>query len=235
MSVGFSDVLFTRCVFEDNAADDSGGARLTDSRARLVSCVFRDNRAYHPEAGGGGGLTSSGTELALEECVFYGNSASASGGGVSIFQGTASLTGCTFAGNTATFGAGIGVYDAPAAFDRVVVAFNTGGPGIECTGGAPEVGIACSDLYRNEGGDWVGCVAGRLGEDGNFSADPLFCDLAEGDLTLTGHSPCLPGEHPEGADCGLIGALGYGCGDPTAVLPSSWGNLKSTFAPPRGK
>ncbi len=44
---------------------------------------------------------------------------------------------------------------------------------------------------------------------GNFEADPLFCDQV--DYLLREDSPCLPGNHPEGMDCGTIGARGAGC------------------------
>ena len=71
-------------------------------------------------------------------------------------------------------------------------------------------------------------MEGELGLRGNFSADPLFCDAAAGDFTLSSQSPCLPGNHPDGADCGLIGAFGQGCGT-VSVQPSSWGAIKEMY------
>ena len=82
----------------------------------------------------------------------------------------------------------------------------------------------CSNVYGNTDGDDL-CGA-DLG--GNFSEDPLFCDAEEGDYTLDGCSPCLPGNHPHGVDCGLIGALGQGCGA-TVVEATSWGRIKSLY------
>ena len=70
--------------------------------------------------------------------------------------------------------------------------------------------LSCCDLYANEGGDWVDCVAGMDGVDGNFSEDPLFCAPDSYDFTVRGDSPCLPGNHPDGSACGLLGALGEG-------------------------
>lgn len=35
--------------------------------------------------------------------------------------------------------------------------------------------------------------------------------------------------HPDGYDCGLIGALGEGCSGPTAVEHTSWGGVKAMF------
>jgi hypothetical protein len=90
------------------------------------------------------------------------------------------------------------------------------------------IAISCSDVYGNAGGDWVGCIAGRLGVDGNFSADPLFCDAEGGDFTLSAESPCLPGNHPDGVDCGLIGAFGQGCG-PVSVEQETWAGIKARY------
>ncbi|MFB3907751.1 MAG: hypothetical protein ACE15D_05030 [Candidatus Eisenbacteria bacterium] len=70
--------------------------------------------------------------------------------------------------------------------------------------------VQCCDSYGNSGGD--GLCGIDLG--GNFSADPLFCDAPNGDYTLDWASPCLPGNHPDGVDCGLIGALDAACGTP---------------------
>ena len=66
------------------------------------------------------------------------------------------------------------------------------------------------------------------GVDGNFSADPLFCAPEQGDFTLSSQSPCLPGNHPDGVDCGVIGALGEGCG-PASIDAESWAGIKSRY------
>ena len=80
----------------------------------------------------------------------------------------------------------------------------------------------------------MGCLVAQDTIDGNFSADPLFCNPDAGDFTLAADSPCLPGQHPHGDDCGLIGALGQGCASSTevpdpSVLPTTWGVVKSLF------
>jgi hypothetical protein len=68
--------------------------------------------------------------------------------------------------------------------------------------------LTCCDIYGNAGGDWVGCIADQAGINGNFSDDPLFCDIAAGDYHLDDSSPCAPANN----DCGvLIGVLGVGC------------------------
>jgi hypothetical protein len=69
--------------------------------------------------------------------------------------------------------------------------------------------LTCCDVYGNQGGDWIGCIADQYGTAGNISADPLFCDPVAGDHGLVSpDSPCLP----ENNECGvLIGAHGLGC------------------------
>ena len=74
------------------------------------------------------------------------------------------------------------------------------------------VDLSCCNIYGNTTGDWVECFADQLGIKGNISADPLFCDTLGGDFTIEACSPCLPGNHPDGYDCGgPIGAWGEGC------------------------
>jgi hypothetical protein len=61
---------------------------------------------------------------------------------------------------------------------------------------------------------------------GNLSADPLFCDIAHGDLMIQEDSPCAPSN--SGVTCDLIGALGVGCGT-VSVESKSWGQIKGLY------
>ncbi|MCC7141400.1 MAG: right-handed parallel beta-helix repeat-containing protein [Candidatus Eisenbacteria bacterium] len=61
----------------------------------------------------------------------------------------------------------------------------------------------------------------------NRVADPQFCGVEQGDLTVRSGGPCAI----EGSPCGIIGALGVGCAQ-TAVLRSTWGAIKARFLPP---
>lgn len=87
--------------------------------------------------------------------------------------------------------------------------------------------VACCNVYGNEGGNYVG-IPDQTGLNGNISADPLFCDAAHNDYSIHALSPCAPGHHPNGADCGLIGAVGVGC-DYVETLVQSY---RAVAAPP---
>jgi hypothetical protein len=67
----------------------------------------------------------------------------------------------------------------------------------------------------------------------NISMGPLFCDPGNGDFTLHSNSPCAPGNHPDGYECGLIGALDVACGigsvPETHVASVTWSQIKATY------
>jgi hypothetical protein len=87
--------------------------------------------------------------------------------------------------------------------------------------------LGCTDLYGNGGGDAL--PAGVIDNGGNFSADPMFCGSVESyDYELHGDSPCAPGNHPDAAQCDLIGALPVGCGN-VPVDFRTWGTIKAMY------
>jgi hypothetical protein len=88
-------------------------------------------------------------------------------------------------------------------YDNVIV--HGAGGGLDCYLSGSNT-IRCNDVW-GVGQSYMGDCAGLAGSDGNFSADPLFCDASSGDYRLSVDSPCaaVPG-------CGLIGALPVGCG-----------------------
>jgi hypothetical protein len=107
---------------------------------------------------------------------------------------------------------------------NTIIAFNGPGLAVSCGPGAL-VDVECADLFGNEGGDWVGCVATELGTDGNLWLDPLFCDSPNGVYSLQLHSPCAPSGSGE---CGLIGSEPVGC-ETVSVSPMSWGTIKGLY------
>jgi hypothetical protein len=172
----------------------------------MSGCVFSMNSAT--EGGGMHGFTCSST---LTGCVFVRNSAALFGGAVqSMVSSSVSIVNCTFVENWAGYAACLDSWDSIVSLENCILGFSLDARPIACEGsGVAE--LTCCDIFGNVDGDWLGCVADQLGVDGNFSVDPLFCDLGGGDLSLAASSPCLPGNHPEGVECGQIGAYGEGC------------------------
>jgi len=156
----------------------------------------------------GGAILINHCSPVVRNCVFVDDSATY-GGAVYIYRSEVQLANCTFAGNSATYGAAVfGYVESTAELENCVVAFNSGGHPVYCLSSSTAA-LTCSDVYGNAGGNYVGAIAGQNGINGNFSADPLFCNVDIGDVGLSDEaSPCLP----ENNDCSvLIGALGLGC------------------------
>lgn len=86
---------------------------------------------------------------------------------------------------------------------------------------------SCNDVWDNVQ-NWSG-APNQEGINGNISLDPLFCDPDADDYSIASASSCLPGNHPDGVDCGTIGAFGEGCAGPVPVVDASWGAVKSLF------
>lgn len=86
--------------------------------------------------------------------------------------------------------------------------------------------VRCNNSFGNPM-NWTG-IPDPTGIDGNFSADPLFCNSNADDFTLSANSPCLPGNHPDGASCGVIGAFEEGC-KAVSIEPESWGKVKARY------
>ena len=198
------------CRLIENTAQTYGGGIYCDHTGiMMIDCEISDNRVVQYNSKGGGLALEGMTTVVLEGCVIYGNSAESSGGGLSLEGSTEpmSLSHCTIAGNDAPSGAGLHV-DNEVVLSNVIIAYNTTSQSVYCEGLDVPV-LTCCDVYGNDGGDWIGCISGQLGIDGNISSDPRFCDVEEGDLHLLANSPCL--DH---LDCGLVGGLGAGCDEP---------------------
>ena len=226
------EVSVSGCSFLSNIAYQGGAvyrAALGYLRVWIDGCTFCGNSA----AGSGGAIYIGGDEggISIRNSVFCHNSATSDGGAVATGEVLARMTGCTFFANSAPVGSAIavGLY---ADIDRCILAHGTGGSAMywwEPTWFDPNY-LTCTDIYGNEGGDWVGVIADQLGQNGNFSACPSFCsyEIEPYDLHLCSSSPCLPGNHPDGVSCGLIGALGQGCGcGPSGIEPTTWGAIKA--------
>jgi hypothetical protein len=241
VSVKCGGGLIENCTFERCTADFGPGVYAQGTSSIIRNSTFRNNRAGFY---GGAIATLFGGHVVADHCVFEGNVGGPfMGGGGAIAMGHdanpidpvadhVELTHCVFVGNgsagnvrgpTILMGS-----DDELILDHSIIAF--GSPesiygAVYCDGVPGSLKVSCTDIFGNGGGDWVGCLAGMEGTDGNISADPLFCGLDDSDFALSSASPCAP-DHSDG--CDLIGALGVACG-PTALERRSWGSIMALY------
>ena len=118
---------------------------------------------------------------------------------------------CTFANNgPSLLSAGIYMRDfASLHVENCLFFYGFGWSNIYCEAGCGDVEIVSTDMYDLSGSEWDSCFAAFQGINGNFSADPLFCDPENGDYSISALSPCAPAHNSSGR---YIGALKVGCG-----------------------
>jgi len=238
------DVKLVNCIFISNEATDPGlalGGRLVIQNNNLYltidSCDFYYNSAHD---GGAIGFYANEGATSIAHSLFVGNTASSGGGGVLVSNAEVDIDCCTFHANQAPVGSGIytGTWShfwdySMTEVSNCIIAYGIGGNGYHQWHYNPaDPSFQCNNVYGNEGGDYADSLVVRLGVDGNFSACPSFCNhiVEPYDLSLCDQSPCLPGNHPDGYDCGIIGAFGEGCiCDPTRTEPSTWGAIKAMY------
>jgi hypothetical protein len=254
-SVGVVD-----CVFEDNHTamswDHAGGAVYVDEscHAAFTCCEFRQNSGYFGGAVGvnhysnasfegcrfednvaGRGGAIWGNSTTKIGCVLVGNTAEQGGAIWGNGYNDEVSWGCTYALNGASTGGAIYAqtgYGWPVVLENTVIAHSSQGAAVHADSSVP-LQITCTDLYENMDGDWVGPLAPFENLDGNFSADPCFCDLDAHELTVCGDSFCLPAYSPGGCEA-RVGALGAGCPDcgcagGVATESRSWSAVRGIF------
>lgn len=217
------DIL--QCSFSANSADRGGALYCQFTSSPAVSdCAFSESTA----TGDGGAVhCSSDCSPSISGCTFWKNSCAAAGGGIYLSASSLSVERSSFSSNSAAAGAG-GIacnVSSSVTGGRCIIASSLSGAAVVCSGGS-EAALVCCDLFGNEGGDWVGSIAGQDGTAGNISLDPVFCDEVNGDLTIAGESPCAPFSAPN-EECALIGAGAIACGNPPATVSMTWGRIKS--------
>jgi predicted outer membrane repeat protein len=213
----FASLTITDCVFSQNVAEEGGA----------ISCRYDG-----PGPAATYGLRISMGSVEVSGCTFERNSAVRGGALHFTESAEVSITGCTLHGNEAEQGAGMYVDTFVAVLEKTVISFGQQGEAVYVHGGGlnSDVSLSCCDLYGNAGGDWVAIIADQLGANGNFSADPRFCGTLGGNFRVENCSPCLPGNHTDGYDCGgIIGAFGTGCECGAPTEPTTWGAIKAVY------
>ncbi len=219
----------TRNLFHGNSTDGVGGAVSAYDDFVLHENQFIGNSSL----GEGGAIVLLGGHpiaISITGNLFVGNSAGAFGG--AIYGGgdiNTNISENTFVLNEQGFGPSSGAIhmnteSSSQLITSNVVAYTGSGWGIRCF---TSTSVGCNVLYENPTGG-ISFAGGCVDLGGNVETDPEFCDLEQGNYSVASTSPCLPGQHPTGRDCGQIGAFGQGCG-PTPVARTTWGELKSRY------
>ena len=122
MTVSGGIVTIESSMLTANSSEDRGGGIAVRSEGSVTiheSTISDNSASAYFYFGDGGGVYSSGTFVATDDCHFTGNQADntandagtgTSGGTVFINGGQATFTGCTISGNSArTMGGGIAI------------------------------------------------------------------------------------------------------------------------------
>ncbi len=214
------------CLFEDNSRFGIGIG--IDSKAVVTNSIFRNNG---DGTGYGGAIRFITDQLVGMDCtntLFEGNEAEFGGAIGQTRRSMVTLTSCTFVNNSADSGSAIYQSNGGgknALIDKCTFSANNGGPVIvkslssdTSSWGTSVTEFTCTNIFGNEGGDWIDSLAPQFGVNGNISANPLFCDTAAGDYRIKDSSPCALANN----SCGvLIGAYGIGCVNIAPVLTSA--------------
>ncbi|MCK4546394.1 MAG: right-handed parallel beta-helix repeat-containing protein [Candidatus Eisenbacteria sp.] len=220
-------LTISNCIISDNTADFYGGGGITFvncSGSMVTDCIISRNSV---DANWGGGIRCDNSSPSMTYCAVFRNYAHA-GGGMACRNGASPVISyCTFSGNSVgSAGAGVLNDEASVSLFNSIIAFSTAGEAVYCMNGG-SASLMCCDVYGNAGGDWVDCIAGQSGVDGNISECPLFCAQGDDNYYLELCSPCVAGY-----GCGQMGAYGSGCpcvGGPSAVEKKTWSRVKSEF------
>jgi len=162
---GGASPTIRNCIITWSDSDTGGGGMFCgNSHATISNCIFWLNTVSGgDDVGGGLYISGSGSNVTIDQCTFY--------------------------GNTAGQGAGIHVLDGDNAITSSIIAGNITGEGLYISTLA-DVSLECCDIYNNDGGDWIPPASHQYGINNNISEDPVFCDAKNGDFSLSSTSLC---------------------------------------------
>jgi hypothetical protein len=181
-----SSPSFTNVSFEDNLGGAFGGAfdMASNCNPAFRRCSFIGNSAQRA----GAVEVFGNSDPTISECVFFDNTSTGTGGGGAMWIGSASapiIRDSTFVGNHAnvTVGGILSTGSTTSISNCIVWANN--GPGGSMT---------AAQQITNSGGTTTvtySDVMGGFTGTGNKNVDPLFIDMAGGDLHLGAGSPVI--------------------------------------------
>jgi hypothetical protein len=257
VSAGGSSAIVEDCLFYDNVCTGCGGGAIVIGGAgpglTIRRCEFRGNDA---PSGLGGAILVSNAVVHLDDCILRQNYARFSGGALSVCCGSnVTMAGCLLVENESFGTAGaIDVSSAMVSIQNCTIASNKASSGGafrcwlsssitlvnsvlwgNCASTGSEVFFPYNDgssiAFQCSIVDTLGFIGpGSITLDLNtVSDDPVFCapaacgnSLSDGDYSVDSQSPALL------QSCGLIGALGRGCGT-VALTAETWARIKARY------
>jgi hypothetical protein len=219
-------------ALRDNYALDGGGIMVEgDCNPIIRNCVFVNDSAV----GGGGLMCLDNTSIIVSHCVFYQNSAGMRGGAVTL-EGLCDVTleNCTITNNSSPDGSGIAAWDSRYTVINSIISFNDSGASVFANDDTSYT-FEYSDIYGNEGGDWIPMISSQLGVDGNISGNPAYFDTANANYRIRSFSPCVDAGDPNSpydpdgsrADMGALYYDHLGSIDDQAGVPSQFGLIQN--------
>lgn len=180
-------------ILRDNYALDGGAIMIVgNSKPIIRDCVFESDSAYV----GGGLMCRDYDTLTVSHCLFRDNRAYQRGGAVALEGGCLiNLVNCTISHNGSPNGSGIAAWDSKYLVKNSIISFNDSGPSVFATDDSSYT-FLYSDIYGNEGGDWIAMISDQLGVNGNISANPVYVDTANGNFRIYSNSPCVDAGDP---------------------------------------
>ncbi len=190
-------------IIINNDAYNIGGAIYSNlGDASLISNnVISGNEVIN--WGDGGAICCNESGANIEENLIFDNNASR--GGALSFSANSDcfVTNNTIVDNSAVYGTAVFCrLESDPLMENCILAYNMGsGTSVYCLDNSNPL-LICCDVYGNEGGDWVGCIADQAGLNNNFSLDPVFCDADQDIYNISVISPCAPDNNECGAGIG---------------------------------
>lgn len=215
---GYCTPVIRNCIFEANVADYAGGAiaALEYAAPLIEDCIFSHNLSKLPESGHGGGIhCGHESSVTIRGCTFDGNEASLRGGGLHChLHSNVLMENCTFHDNFSPNGACVGArYNAFVLGIHCILSFGRASYAAHAEVSST-IRLSTTDVFGNEGGDWVQAIEGQDELRGNISADPLYCEPENGNFQLASTSPCA---FQRDIRHGIMGAWPIGCETPIEI------------------
>jgi hypothetical protein len=206
-----------------------GGGAVT---AYYSTIEISENHFMCNNAGiNGGAIVVDHCDVTIERNLIHNNTSQSIGGGIFLFACSGILSSNTVVLNTAGISGGLAFLGGSAPqVQNNIVARNTSqqSGGIGCDEITAPC-FSCNDVWNNTPDNYGAQCGDQTGLSGNISNDPEFCGILGSDnYYLQSDSPCAPGNHPDGWQCGLIGLLPVGCG-PISAKETTWSELKRKF------